>query len=92
MKKLALLTAAGAALLLMGGAALAQNAQNPTVNGPSKTHQANPDPTTAERSNPNAPATDKRNNPDQAGPATSSGSGTSSDTTSMNPRNTTEKK
>ncbi|MBV8538213.1 MAG: hypothetical protein JO128_21630 [Alphaproteobacteria bacterium] len=91
MKKFALLTAAAA--VLMAGAAFAQNAVNPTAEGPSKSHAGNPDPTSAgARTNPNAPATDKRNNPGQAGPASSPGSSTSTDPTNMNPRNTTEKK
>jgi len=75
MNKLSLLTAAGAALLMTGGAALAQNAMNPTGSGPSKSHMGNPDPVAsgAKMKNPNAPATDKRNNPNQADPANSSG-------------------
>ena len=93
MKNLALLIAAAAAVLMVGGAALAQNAVNPTGTGPSKTHAGNPDPSNGgARTNPNAPATDKRNNPDQAGPVNSPGSSTSTDQTNMNPRNTTEKK
>lgn len=93
MKKLALLTAAGATLLMLAGPAIAQNEVNPTGTGPSKTHAGNPDPTSGgPRTNPNAPATDKRNNPNQAGPASSPGTGTSTDTTTMNPRNGTEKK
>ncbi len=45
MKNIALLTAAAAAVVMVGGAALAQNAVNPTGTGPSKTHAGNPDPT-----------------------------------------------
>ncbi len=93
MRKITLLFAAAATLLMAGGAALAQSAVNPTGTGPSKTHAGNPDPASGgARTNPNAPATDKRNNPVQAGPANSPGSSTSTDQTNMNPRNTTEKK
>lgn len=48
MNKLALLTAAGAALMLAGGAALAQtttpNTANPPSTGASKSHMGNSDP------------------------------------------------
>ncbi|MBV8538253.1 MAG: hypothetical protein JO128_21830 [Alphaproteobacteria bacterium] len=71
MKKLALLTAAGAALLMAGGVALAQS---PDTTGASKSHMGNPPPSgSAKKKNPNAAATDKRNNPNQADPANSSG-------------------
>ena len=88
MNKFALLTAAGAAVLMLGGAALAQNAVNPTAEGPSKTHMGNPDPqqSTGSKTNPNAPATDKRNNPNQPGPASSPGGSVSTDPTNANPR------
>jgi len=93
MNKLALLSAAGATLLLIGGAALAQTSDQPSTMGAEKSHMNNPLPSGTGPANPNAPAADKRNNPDQPGPATSSGSGTmSQDPTSENPHNTTEKK
>jgi hypothetical protein len=71
MNKLALFTAAGAAVMMLSGAALAQT---PDTTGASKSHMGNPAPNgTATKKNPNAPAGDKRNNPKQAGPASSSG-------------------
>ena len=49
MKRLSLLTAAGAALMMIGGTALAQSPSpspnaNPSSTGASKSHMGNPDP------------------------------------------------
>jgi len=44
MNKLALLTAAGAALTMVGGTALAQTTNQPSTMGASKSHMGNSDP------------------------------------------------
>lgn len=87
MNKLALFTAAGAALMMISGVALAQDTTHkPSTMGASKSHMGNPPPSGHGPSNPNAPATDKRNNAHQKGPASSSGGHVSSDPTNQNPR------
>ncbi len=67
MNKLALLTAAGAALMMIGGTALAQtNGQQPSTMGAQKSHMGNPDATKAKDAK-------KKGSKDKDKPATRNG-------------------